>query len=227
MESHYIDKAKEFLLSYLKGKVCEYEVTHPWRRDSKFIVLHSLRVYDYAMKISEVMKDKLTEEDIFIIQMAAILHDIGKAEERKNHGKRSAEIVSEWLSENIEIKTNIKNVDRLLSIIEKHSNKDGEENDICAAILKDADTLDEIGALSIFMASSRIDRNSSFFFNDLLHRIETYEFDFCDKQMKKLNTCYGKKLLEEKVEFIKAFNSQLSSEIEGTEEIYELLKAEG
>jgi len=222
----YIEEVKEFLLSYLKGKVCEYEVIHPWRRDSNFIVLHSLRVFTYAMKISEAMKDGLTEEEMFIIQLAAILHDIGKAEESENHGKRSVEIVSQWLNENIDIKRDVKDVNRLLSIIENHSNKDGEENDICAAILKDADTLDEIGALSIFMASSRVDRNSPFFFNDLLHRIETYEFSFCDKQMKRLNTSYGKKLLEDKVEFIKSFNKELSLEIEGTEEIYDVLKVE-
>jgi len=223
MESHYIDKAKEFLILYLEGKVCEYEVTHPWRRDSNFIVLHSLRVYNYAMKISKAMEDELTEEEFFIIQLAAILHDIGKADVLTDHAKRSAEIVHQWLSNNVDIKGNIKNVDRLLSIIQEHSNKDGEENDICAAILKDADTLDEIGALSIFMASSWIDRQSPFFFNDLLHRIETYEFNYCDKQMKRLNTFYGKKLLQDKVGFIKAFNNQLSSEIEGTEDIYEFI----
>ena len=222
----HIEEAKEFLLSYLKGRVCEYEIIHPWRRDSNFIVLHSLRVYGYAMKISETMKDELTEEELFIIQIAAILHDIGKIEEPKKHGKRSAEIVSEWLNNNIEIKRNIKNEDRFLSIIENHSNKDGEENDICAAILKDADTLDEIGALSIFMASSWIDRHSPFFFNDLLHRIEAYEFNYCDKQMKRLNTSYGKKLLEDKVQFIKGFSNQLSLEIEGTEELYKFLKGD-
>jgi len=224
MGTNIIDEAKKFLLSYLEGKECEYETTHPWRRDSKFIILHCLRVQASALEIVENQEEMLREEEKKLIELAAILHDIGKTDNCKDHAACSAEIVKAWLSENVHLTNEIKDVSRLINIIEDHSNKDGEEKDICSAILKDADLLDEIGALSIFMASNQVDRHSPLFFNDLLGRLETFEIDYCERQLKKLNTAYGRKVLKNKMDFIKRFNEQLASEIKGTEEAYDLLR---
>lgn len=38
MSINIMDEAKKFLLSYVEGKECEYDNTHPWRKDSKFII---------------------------------------------------------------------------------------------------------------------------------------------------------------------------------------------
>jgi len=224
MNAEIINEAKKYLIEYLEGKTCDYEITHPWRKDSQFIILHSLRVHSYALKIIENEFCGMSEEDKLIIEMAAILHDIGKPEVSEGHAKRSTEIVGRWVSSNVHIASKIKNVEKLHRIIEIHSDKDSKEDDICSSILKDADTLDEIGALSIFMSSNQVDKHSPFFFNKLLDRLESFEISYCNRQMLKLNTNYGRKLLEDKRSFIEMFNSQLALELEGTSEIYELNK---
>jgi uncharacterized protein len=220
MRAEIIHEAKNFLTEYLEGKTCNYEIIHPWRKDSEFILLHSLRVHSYALKIIENEFYEIAEEDKLIIEIAAILHDIGKVEAKKDHAKRSSEIVSGWLNSNIYIDSKVINVKKLLGIIETHSDKDAKDEDICSCILKDADTLDEIGALSIFMSANQVDRNSPFFFNELLERLESFEINFCNRKMLKLKTNYGKKLLNDKRAFIERFNSQLDLEIEGTSEIF-------
>lgn len=221
MRDEIIKEARKYLTEYLQGKTCDYEIKHPWRKNSQFIILHSLRVHSYVLKIIENEFSQIGEEDKLIIEMAAVLHDIGKIEAKQGHGKRSAEIVSSWLNSNAHITRNVKNTEKLLKIIETHSDKDAKDGDICSSILKDADTLDEIGALSIFMSANQVDKHSPFFFNELLERLESFEIDYCNRQMLKLNTNYGKKLLEDKMEFIEMFNSQLALELEGTSEVYE------
>jgi uncharacterized protein len=222
MRVEIIKEAKKFLMEYLQGKTCDYEITHPWRKDVQFIILHSLRVHSYTLKIMGNEFCGATEEDRLIIEMAAILHDIGKAEVREGHAKHSSEIVGKWLNGNVHIAIKVKNVEKLLGIIETHSDKESKEDDICSSILKDADTLDEIGALSIFMSANQVDRHSPFFFNELLERLKSFEIGYCDRQMLKLHTNYGRKLLKDKIEFIEMFNSQLALELEGTSGIYEL-----
>lgn len=212
--------AKEFLKSYLDGKTCDYEVTHPWRKDSKFIILHSFRVQSYAIKIIENEFYNISNDDKLIIQIAAILHDIGKVHGNDEHAKYSAKIVKDWLDNNKEVASRVNDIEKLIRIIETHSDKENNENDLCSKILKDADILDEIGALSIFMSSNRIDKNSPFFFNELLERLSTVEIKFCQEKMSLLNTAYAKTLLKNKMDFIEKFNQQLYIELEGTHDIY-------
>lgn len=219
MSLDVIELAKKFLISYLDGKTCDYEVTHPWRKDSKFIILHSLRVHSYAMKIIENEFYDISNDDKLLIQTAAILHDIGKIHGNNEHAKYSAKIVKAWLDANKEAAFSINNIEKLIRIIETHSDKENNEDDLCSKILKDADILDEIGVLSIFMSSNRIDKNSPFFFNELLERLSTVEIKYCQEKMSLLNTGYAKTLLKNKMDFIEEFNQQLYFELEGTHDI--------
>lgn len=220
MSLSIIEEAKKYLIKNLQGKKCGYEVLHPWRTDSKFIILHSLRVHAYSIKIIENEFFDISYDDRIIIEMAAILHDIGKIESLEEHAMYSAKIVRQWMDNNADIAKAINDVDRLIKVIETHSDKDNRDDDLCCKIIKDADTLDEIGALSIFMTSNRVDRQSPFFFNDLLERLSTNEIEFCKRKMNQLNTDYGKKLLKDKMEFIEKFNEELSLELDGTHDIY-------
>lgn len=223
MSLDIIEASKQFLSSYLQGKSCEYEINHPWRKDSTSVILHSLRVLSYVTDILQDEKVNLSTTDILIIQVSAILHDIGKCDVIENHANQSVKIIDKWLKENPNISSRIHDTEKLLRIIGIHSDKDKPENDLCSAILKDADILDEIGVLSIFMASNRIYRYSPFFFNELCDRLQVYEINYCDNQMSKLHTLRAKKILQDKIEFIKSFIKQLNSELEGTEELYRIL----
>ena len=217
MDEKILDEGKLFLVSYLKDKNIDYETIHPWRNSWEFIVLHSLRVSGYVKKILDSENHNLSHDEVINIQLAAILHDIGRIHKREGHALLGRDIIHNWLLGNQAIFKNIKEPDRLLYLIERHSNKKGDESDYCLKVLRDADVLDEIGVMSIFMASNWIDRNNPYFFNLLSEKIENFEISFCEKGMELLNTKSAKIILEEKKKFISLLNNQLKDELYGTE----------
>lgn len=223
MEIDIIEEAKQFLKQYLGERNCSYETIHPWRKDTRYVILHSMRVYSYVLEIIESERDNLKEDEILLIKLAAVLHDIGKSEGKKGHAAKSVEVVKEWLKNNPLLGNEIKDLDRLYKVIANHSNKGVFDEDLCSSILKDADILDEIGILSIFMTSNWLDRQSPFFFNELVNRVEGFEIGYAEEQMTKLYTQHSKKILKEKIGFIKGFIKQLRSEIKETEDLYNAL----
>lgn len=217
MNEEVLNEGKRFLISYLKDKTIDYEVYHPWRKNWEFIVLHSLRVEGYVSKLMSSEEHNLSQDEVLITRLAAILHDIGRIHRREQHALLGRDIVYNWLKENQEINEIIKDSDRLLYLIEKHSDKEDNDQDYCLKILRDADVLDEIGILSIFMTSNRIDRNNPYFFNLLSDRLENIEINYCEKALKLLNTESARLMLEEKRKFITSFIDQLKDELYGTE----------
>lgn len=222
MNEEVLNEGKRFLISYLKDKTIDYEVYHPWRKSWEFIVLHSLRVEGYARKLMSSEEHNLSQDEVLITQLAAILHDIGRIHRREQHALLGRDIVHNWLKENQEINETIKDSNRLLYLIEKHSDKEDNDQDYCLKILRDADVLDEIGILSIFMTSNRIDRNNPYFFNLLSDRLENIEINYCEKALKLLNTESARLMLEEKRKFITSFIDQLKDELYGTEMLGEV-----
>jgi len=218
MSEEILFETKRFLVNYLKGKKCEYEQIHPWRKPWEFIVLHSLRVESYVVKLLEMENHNLSQDEIVLTRLAAILHDIGRIHQREEHAIYGRKIVSEWLQSNTIFQTSNIDCNRLLDLIEKHSNKDEKDEEYCLGILKDADILDEIGIISIFMASSWIDRGNPYFFAILNQRVENKEIEFCNEMYAKLNTQSAKEILQQKKEFIQGFCCQLQEELEETAE---------
>lgn len=217
MNEKILDEGKKFLVSYLKGKTIDYETYHPWRKNWEFIVLHSLRVEGYVRKILSSEKQNLSQNEVLVTRLAAILHDIGRIHRREEHALLGRDIISDWLQNNQDIPMSIKESNKLLYLIEKHSDKEDGDEDYCLKVLRDADVLDEIGAMSIFMTSNWIDRKNPYYFNLLADRIENFEIRFCDNGFKLLNTESAKSILHEKRKFITLFNDQLKDELYGTE----------
>lgn len=217
MEESVLNLGKEFLVSYLKDKTIQYENIHPWRSKWEFVVLHCLRVEGYVVKLLNRENHNLSEDEIKLTRLAAILHDVGRIHAREGHALLGRNIVEQWLEENSHISGAIGDTTRLLKLIESHSNKEQIEEDYCLKVLKDADILDEIGAMSIFMASNWIDKDDPYFFQLLYNRLDTFEMNFCEEGFKLLNTKAGKEILEEKKTFIAQFNSGLRDELYGTE----------
>lgn len=98
-----------------------------------------------------INKNTLNQGKKFFV---SYLHDIGRIYKREGHAMLGRDIVYNLLRENNEISKSIRESNRLLYLIEKHSNKEDNEEDYCLKVLRDADVLDEIGAMSIFMASN-------------------------------------------------------------------------
>lgn len=217
MDESILYEGKLFLVSYLKDKNIDYKTNHPWRNCWEFIVLHSLRVEGYVNKILELENHDLTPDEVLNTRLAAILHDIGRVHKREGHALLGKDIIHNWLMENQSIFKRIKEPDKLLYLIERHSNKKDDDSDYCLKVLRDADVLDEIGVMSIFMASNWIERSNPYFFNLLSGRIESFEISFCENGMELLNTESAKRILEDKKEFINLCNNQLKDELYGTE----------
>ncbi|WP_427338779.1 HD domain-containing protein [Caloranaerobacter sp. DY30410] len=215
MESIVLSEARKFLVTYLREKGCTNETNYPWRKGWEFVVYHSFRVESYVMKILKGEKQKISGKEIELLRTAAVLHDIGRFDDRQQHAKVGAEIVKCWLDENYKVSSQIKDIEKLLYMIETHSDKDKYEDDFCCKVLKDADILDEIGVLSIFMAANRVDNNSPFFFDQLLDRVRNFEIDFCNRKMLKLKTSTAKEILKKKKDFIISFTNQLEDELDG------------
>lgn len=217
MNENILKEAKKFLVSYLKGKNIDYETIHPWRNRWEFVVLHSFRVEGYVKRILDIENHDLSNDEVLLTQLGSILHDVGRIHKREDHALIGRDIVNDWLKSNDSMRNTIKEPDRLLQLIEKHSDKKDHTDDYCLKVLRDADILDEIGAMSIFMASNWIDRSNPYYFKLLHDRVESFEVSFCDKGFKLLNTESAKQILKQKKEFITSFNNHLKDELCGTE----------
>lgn len=223
MDDNLIFEAKKFLVHYLKGQTCRYEQIHPWRKPWEFVVLHSLRVESYVKKLLDLERHGLSSEEVTLVRLAAVLHDVGRIHQRPQHAEIGRGIVSDWLSSNPILHAQITEVDRLLNMIGCHSDKEQIDEDFAVKILKDADVLDEIGIISIFMASNWIDRGDPYYFAKLKDRVQSKEVSFCDEGMELLQTESAKKLLLQKRAFIVQFCSQLAEELDGTEQFGKIL----
>ena len=208
-----LELARQFLTDAVRGREHAHETLHPWRRGWQFVILHSGRVENYALKILEKAPHPLNADEILTLRLAAILHDVARLEGGADHARIGAGIVSEWLSSHPEIARQIPDAGHLLELIANHSQKSVNDGDFASSVLKDADILDEIGAMSIFMTANHLDRTSPFFFEDLSQRLKDFELAYCDKQMQKLQTAAAKEILAEKKKFIEDFIMQLDDEL--------------
>jgi hypothetical protein len=215
--------ASEYLVEFLEGKQHRFESRHPWRKDWKFVVLHSHRVEAYTIKILSREPHDLSDTEIVLIRLAAIFHDIGRLEITENHAELGAQLVETWLLNHHSNWLTWDQVESVLEMISEHSNKENFDSSYSAAVLKDADTLDEIGVMSIFMSSNWIDHGSPFFFHDLRKRLIEFEIPFCNGKANLLNTNGAREILSEKKFFIENFITQVTNELASDEQIVQLL----
>ena len=223
MPTHILDEARAYLVHYLQGQRNQTESRHPWRRGWEFAVLHSLRVESYVTRILACDGHPLSVEEVTLIRLAAILHDLGRLEKREGHARLGAEIAQKWLLDSSNSALSANDVDRVVEMIADHSNKADSEPDISKAILKDADTLDEIGVMSIFMAANWVETNSPFFFHDLRQRLIDVEIPFLERKLAILNTKGAMEILLEKKAFMQTFIAQVTDELQADTQIEQLL----
>lgn len=221
MLSNILVEARAFMLQSFDGKERETETKHPWRKDWRFAVLHSLRVETYVEKILAREQHSLSVHDVTLIRLAAILHDLARMENVENHGQLGAEMAAPWLRSQPSLSGS--DIERVLEMIADHSNKKVRERDYSKAILKDADVLDEIGVMSIFMAANWLDRGSALFFYELRQRLIEREIPFCDRELAILNTDGARQILLEKKAFIEDFITQLTDELQADGHIERVL----
>lgn len=223
MARDILHDARLHLVDCIKGKQNGYETRHPWRKDWEFVVLHSLHVESYALRILALENHALTEHEITLLRLAAILHDIARLDRREDHAQLGAEHTAKWLQHNLHYGLKNDEIAKVLEMIADHSRKDVREQDFSKAVLKDADTLDEIGAMSIFMTSNWLETRSPFFFHELRQRLIDFELPFCDQKLSILNTAGARKILRQKKSFVENFIAQLSDELEADRPFEQML----
>jgi uncharacterized protein len=223
MPTDILTEARLFLLHSLQGSRNETESRHPWRRGWEFAVLHSLRVEAYVTRILALDQPSLSMQEILLLRLAAILHDINRLDRREEHARLGAETAKRGLVEASSQHLSDRGVERVVEMIFDHSNKAEPEPDYSKAVLKDADTLDEIGMMSVFMAANWLDTQSPFFFHDLRQRLLDVEIPYCEKKLAMLNTEGAKQILQERKSFLESFIAQINDELQADTNIEQML----
>jgi len=184
---------------------------------------HVDRVRKWALKIAK----KEGNMDLFLIEIAALLHDIGRAKaDRRNHCKVGAKMTEDYLC-NLKYFKN-KEIDLICNAVREHGS--GGKSKF-SKIIQDADCMDLWGAISVGRAFSHlynkphyIDKNSFNFkklnkkeihnqiqkgqgvesvIDDLVQSLAIYD---------NINTKTAKNMAKEKVNYLKGFIKQFKKE---------------
>lgn len=225
MEEKY-QKIKKIAEEYLK----ECDVGHD--------INHTLRVYDLCLKLTQGLKGV----DLEILQLAALLHDIGNFKELRDrtgkicHAQESVKMAQKILKD---FKYPKEKIDKVIHCILAHRYRTGVKPETKEAkILFDADKLDALGAIGVTRAYIWIGKNNAKIYSNiplkgyirknivggkLNGRIKDkskhnpfFEFELKLKQLpKKLHTQRAKKIARERLSYMASFFDRLKKEIAG------------
>ncbi len=139
----YTQKQKR-IITHTRAKIKSFFAAHPIKAHG---FDHALRVSKWAVIIATAEKDNL-----FLAEMSAWLHDIGRATETgntKRHHELSYEVCRQWFKEDrIFYTLSIKEKLIILYAVRYHWNEAADKYKT-AWILRDADKLDAFGAVGL------------------------------------------------------------------------------
>jgi len=191
---------------FVRQKVSGFDSGHDW--------WHIDRVRKMALFINE--QEAVT--DSFTLETASLLHDIADSKFAGDNAEQQYKVIGDFMDENgmMNIKDQVIEVLRNVS----YSNKkpSGNYTDPVLLILQDADRLDAIGAIGIARAF-----NYGGFMNNAIYIPGDYEpkrkhttiAHFYDKLLKLkdlMNTLTGRKLAEERHDFLLKYLEQFYKE---------------
>ncbi|MBW3015663.1 HD domain-containing protein [Candidatus Woesearchaeota archaeon] len=144
---------------------------------------HVQLVRKFALRLAE-----LEEADKEVVEISALLHDIGKDKARKQHSKRSYELSKRFLEK---INLSEKKKKLILKCILKHSNRfSDEDNEIEVKVIQSAD------ALGTFF-----DEEWQKHSREIMTKQEL--LDLFDKSFKKINLKSAKKIVKPQIKRLK------------------------
>jgi uncharacterized protein len=190
-KSEILKKTEDFVRNYMKT----YDDSHSFE--------HVIRVKNMATNIA--LSENLSEEQIFIIQLAALTHDINDSKYRSVEESQQT-IVRNFFNNLIEDENIIENIVNIscnvsLSIELSDNNYDKCNNCIELDCVRDADRIDSLGSIGIsrYFTYGIIKKNSTI--NDIIDNIENRT----NKIMNNIKTTMGKNISYEKYKIIKIF----------------------
>jgi uncharacterized protein len=177
-----------------------------------FPVHHCIRVENIVRQIL-AGEPPLPAQNRLTLRMAAILHDIGNFDDRQNHAEVGARLVEDLLETTGAFLKEHVSPSLLVSLIRYHSRGIDVPIGTELAILRDADNLDQVGAMSILEEANQGDYMEPDFYSDKVTRLSSETLNECDAIAPYLFTPTAKKLLVEKRLFITNFIQQLEEEL--------------
>ena len=163
------------------------------------VLSHTERVRKYALFLAK--KEHADEE---MVEIAAILHDIGYCIEGfKDHSKNSVIIAKEFLG-----KFNLPKTEEIPSVINHHGK---EPKSLEEKIIMDADALDRIGCLGFFRMMIHFYRDEKIVDTEKL--IEKSK-EIVEKSIKNLSTNSAKEIAKSKILNLNKFFETLNIQLE-------------
>ena len=183
-----INSAKEYIKDIFKNESTGHDKEH------------TMRVYRNALLIAK----EYPNCDLFIVEIAALLHDV---DDHKLFDHPNNENARAFLKEQNIKEEQIERICDVINEISFSKNKDKKPTSLEAMIVQDADRLDAIGAIGVARTFAYGGRNCRPLESSIKH---FYEKLLLLKD--KMNTEFGKKLAEERHQFLINFLSEYSKE---------------
>jgi len=168
---------------------------------------HVERVFDLCLEIG-----KNNGANLFILKIAALLHDIGRIRGKEslntNHADLSAKMALEFLTKNnYNFKKN--EIDNIIHSIKAHSFSNNiKPKTLEAKILSDADKLDALGAVGLYRTIGFTLDNKGNLRSVIQHLEEKIL-----KLPNKMILDESKRIAQSRIEIIKTFYEQIKKEI--------------
>ena len=206
--------------------------------DAGHDINHALRVYDLCLKLSQGLKGI----DLEVLQLAALLHDIGGLKELKDktgkvcHARESAKMARKILEN---LKYSEEKIKKVIHCILAHRNRTRVMPETQEAeILFDSDKLDALGALGVARSYIWIGKNNAKIYSNmplkkyirenivggkLNGRIKDkskhnpfFEFELKLKRLpQRLHTRKAKSMARERLSYMASFFKRLKKEVAG------------
>lgn len=192
----------ENLKDFAKARILE--ISRPDRHHFRDRYSHTLRVLKWAERLQAIEGGNLD-----VIKIASILHDIGW-DENINHAIVSRNIAENYLRKH---QYDSELLPLVLEAIENHNNRmSNEKFAIESLIVMDADTLDEVGAISIIWDAMATSKEPDASYEKAYEHIKQYTEHIKERRYL-LKTETGIKFYDERIRLIDAFIKELEFEL--------------
>jgi uncharacterized protein len=200
------DTMKAFVRDYLTRNEPSAATGHnAWRRNGAARWAHTLRVLTTAQKIARAEYD--------VVMVAAIFHDVAKLDsEQDEHAERGAAIAREYLTRAgfpvdwiVRVCQTVINHVAALELEERLLLED--------RVLRDADHLDEVGALGIVWTAMNTGIEAPSYAK-ARERFARYDRVTAERIIAQMMTRAGRAIAEKRLEFVNAFIAQLEDELD-------------
>ncbi len=177
------------------------------RRTASFRWRHTLRVLATAREIGQAQG-----ADLEIVEMAALLHDVAKLDPRSeeiHHAVLGSKLASQHL---LKLRIPADKVERIAEAIRFHSYDTHQENlSLETLVLKDADRLDEVGALGVVMTGVYAGRMGMDYRGCFRQGIK----DMNNLEDLTFYTAKGKEIFAQRLQLMRQFWLQAEGELQG------------